>query len=143
MKQVLRDVNILVNDVDLSNHFTAITVEDSAAEVDSTAFGSNYTQAMKGLRTAQITGTVQQDFEAASVHDTLNELNNQDEPFEVLVTPTTGAISATNPGFRLTESQLLGYTPLAGGVGDLSTTDVTFTNAGDLGVEVLTAPPGP
>jgi len=140
MKRVLRDVSITVDDVDLSDHFTAITVEDAAAEVDSTAFGSTYTQAMKGMRTAQITGTVQQDFDTGSVHETLNALNDADSTFEVVVVPTSDVISATNPGFRIAESQLLGYTPLAGGVGDLSTTDITFTNASDAGLEVLTAP---
>ncbi|RPH37045.1 MAG: hypothetical protein EHM90_00410 [Chloroflexi bacterium] len=139
MKEVLRDVVVEVDGTDLSDHFTQVTVEDSANEVDSTAFGSVYTQAMKGMRTCQITGTVQQDFAAASVHSVLNDLNNQDTPFEVLVTPRSAAVSATNPQFRLAESQLLGYMPLSGGVGDLSTTDVTFTNAGDTGIEVLTA----
>lgn len=141
MKRVLRDVSITVDGTDLSDHFTQITVEDSAAEVDATAFGSVYTQAMKGMRTAQITGTVQQDFDAGSVHETLAPLNDQEAPFEVIVVPTEATVSATNPAFRLSESQLLGYTPLSGGVGDLSTTDVTFTNAGDLGVEILSVLP--
>lgn len=140
-KRVLRDVQVTVDGVDLSDHFTQITVEDGAAEVDSTAFGSVYTQAMKGMRTAQITGTIQQDFAAASVDATLSALNNSDATFQVLVVPASGVISATNPGYRLAEAQLLGYTPLSGGVGDLSTTDVTFSNAGDLGVERLTTPP--
>jgi len=144
MKTVLRNVFVSVDGTDLSDHFTQITVEDSAAEVDSTAFGSVYTQAMKGLRTAQITGTVQQDFAAASVDATLSALNDQDTTFEVIVVgdaDTTADISATNPGYRIAESQLLGYTPISGGVGDLSTTDVTFSNAGDLGVERLTVAP--
>jgi hypothetical protein len=140
MKRVLRDVVITVDGEDLSDHFSAITVEDAAAEVDATAFGSQYTSAMKGMRTAQITGTLQQDFDANSVHQTLNPLNNQDLPFEVIVKPTAAAISATNPAFTLPEAQLLGYTPLSGGVGDLSTTDVTFTNAGDQGVVVDITP---
>jgi hypothetical protein len=138
MKQVLRDVTIMVDGVDLSDHFTQITVEDSAAEVDATAFGSVYTQAMKGMRTAQITGTLQQDFDAGSVHATLAPLNDQATPFPVVVTPTAAPVSATNPSFSLPEAQLLGYTPLSGGVGDLSTTDITFSNAGDLGVVIAT-----
>jgi hypothetical protein len=140
MKQVLRDVSIVVDGVDLSDHFTSITVEDGAAEVDATAFGSVYTQAVKGMRTCQISGTLQQDFDAASVHATLAALNDQDEPFEVVVKPTEAAISATNPSFTLPEAQLLGYTPLSGGVGDLSTTDVTFSNAGDQGLVIDTTP---
>lgn len=143
MKQVLRNVGVIIDGTDLSDRTTQITVEDAAGEVDATAFGSNYTQALKGMRTAQFTATIQQDFAAGSVHQTLNALNNTDVPFPVIIVPVGGlaAITATNPGFRIAESQLLGYSPLSGSVGDLSTTDVTFTNAGDLGVEVLTAPP--
>jgi hypothetical protein len=140
MKKVLRDVQVIVDGTDLSDHFTSITVEDSAAGVDGTAFGSVYTSELKGMRTAQITGTVQQDFDAASVHAVLSALNDQDEPFEVQVIPTADAISATNPAFTLPEAQLLGYTPLSGGVGDLSTTDVTFTNAGDQGLVIDITP---
>lgn len=140
MKQVLRDVRIEVDGTDLSDHFSSITVEDGAEEVDGTAFGSKYRQTLKGLRSASIAGTVQQDFDAASVDATLAPLNDSDEPFPVVVIPKTGEVSETNPAYRLAEAQLLGYTPLAGSVGDLSTTDVTFSNAGDLGVERITDP---
>lgn len=144
-KTVLRNVGVIIDGTDLSARTTAITVEDAANEVDATAFGSEYTSAVKGLRTAQITATLQQDFAAGSVHETLDALNNSDDTFEVIIVPDGVAadIAATNPGFQIAESMLLGYSPLAGSVGDLSTTDVTFTNAGDLGVEVLTTPPGP
>lgn len=137
-KVVLRDVKILVDSLDASDHCTAVTVEDGAAEVDATAFGSVYTSALKGMRTAQITATFQQDFVTGSVDAKFSALNNQTTPFVVEVTPTSSPVSASNPKFRLPESMLLGYTPLAGGVGDLSTTDVTFTNAGSSGVVRVT-----
>jgi hypothetical protein len=142
-KQVLRNVGVVIDGTDLSDRTTSVTVEDAANEVDATAFGSDYTSAVKGLRTAQITATIQQDFAAGSVHDTLSALNDSDDTFEVIIVPSGGLaeISATNPGFKIAESMLLGYSPLSGSVGDLSTTDVTFTNAGDLGVEILTSPP--
>jgi hypothetical protein len=143
MKKVLRDVTVEVDGVDLSDHFSAVTVEDSAADVDGTAFGSVYTQTLKGMRTAQITGTVQQDFDAGSVNATFGPLNDQDDPFKVIVTPTSDAVSATNPAFVLPEAQLMGYSPLAGSVGDLSTTDITFGNAGQDGVVEVTNPADP
>jgi hypothetical protein len=143
MKRVLRDVTIEVDGQDLSDHFSAITVEDSAADVDGTAFGSQYVQTLKGMRTAQVTGTVQQDFDAGSVNATLGPLNDTDTPFKVIVTPTSDAVSATNPAFVMPDAQLLGYTPLGGSVGDLSTTDVTFSNAGDQGVVEVTNPADP
>jgi len=144
MKRVLRNVYVEVDNTDLSDHFSAITVEDSATGVDSTAFGSVYTSEMKGMRTAQITGTVQQDFDVGSVDAVLSALNDQDTPFEVLVVDNADSpadITATNPGYHMVESQLLGYTPLSGSVGDLSTTEVTFTNAGDAGVARVTTAP--
>lgn len=143
MKKVLRDVQIEVDGVDLSDHFSAITVEDSAADVDGTAFGSVYIQTLKGQRTAQVTGTVQQDFDAASVNATLNPLNDQDAPFKVIVIPAASAVAVDNPAFVMPDAQLLGYSPLAGSVGDLSTTDITFSNAGDQGVVQVTSPTDP
>ena len=137
-KVVLRDVKITVDSLDCSDHCTAVTVEDAAADVDSTAFGSVYTSAVKGLRTAQITATFQQDFATGSLDAKFNTLNNQDTPFVVEVTPTSGTVGPANPKYRLPEAMLLGYTPLGGGVGDLSTTDVTFSNAGASGVVRLT-----
>lgn len=133
-KVVLRDVKITVDGLDLSNHCTSVTVEDGAADVDSTAFGSVYTQAVKGLRTSQITATFQQDFATGSVDEKFNTLNNQVAPFVVIVQPTNAAISASNPKYTLPEAMLLGYNPISGGVGDLSTTDITFSNAGVSGV---------
>lgn len=143
MKQVLRDVQVEVDGQDLSDHFSSITVEDSAAEVDGTAFGSKYSSTLKGMRTAQISGTLQQDFDPASVDATLSPLNDSDDTFKVIVIPQAGAVSATNPAYVLPEAQLLGYTPLAGSVGDLSTTDVTFSNAGDQGVVRVVNPADP
>jgi hypothetical protein len=143
MKTVLRDVTVTVDGTDLSDHFSAITVEDGAADVDGTAFGSVYTQTLKGMRTAQITGTLQQDFDAGSVDAVHSVLNDQDLPFKVIVKPTSGAVSATNPAFVLPEGQLLGYNPLSGSVGDLSTTDITYSNAGDQGVVRVTNPADP
>jgi hypothetical protein len=140
MKKVLRDVQIIVDGTDLSDHFQAVTVNDGANAVGSTAFGSKYEQSMKGLRTAQITGTLQQDFDAGSVDAVMSALNEQDEPFEVLVIPDDGPISATNPGYHMPEAILMGYTPLSGSPGELSTTDITFDNAGNEGVKRLVAP---
>ena len=142
-KKVLRDVTVDVDGSDLSDHFSSVTVEDSAAEVDGTAFGSVYTQTLKGMRTAQISGTVQQDFDAGSVNAVLGPLNDQETPFKVIVKPTGSAVSATNPAFVMPDAQLLGYTPLDGSVGDLSTTDITFGNAGDQGVVEVTNPADP
>jgi len=79
------------------------------------------------------------DFASGQVDSKLNTLNNQDSTFAVEVIPTGAAVSDSNPRYQLPESMLLGYTPLSGGVGDLSTTDVTFSNAGSSGVVRLTS----
>lgn len=143
MKRVLREVQVIVDDVDLSTHFNQVTVEDSAAEVDATGFGSKYTTTLKGLRTAQISGSVHQDFDVGSVDATLSPLNDSEDTFTVIVIPTDAAVSATNPAYILDEAHLLGYSPLSGGAGDLSSTDVTFSNAGDKGVERIIDPLDP
>lgn len=138
-KQVLRDVRVEVNAVNLSDHVRSVTIESSRDEVDMTAMGASYRDIAAGLADATVTVTFYQDFAAASVHQTLQALfNAPDTPFSLKLRPTTAAISPTNPEFQLT-ARLLTYNPIAGAVGEASTFDAQFRNAGTGGIVVATS----
>lgn len=139
-KQILRDVTLLVNGVDLSNHVQQVGVPKSADVQDVTGMKAKNKEKLLGIGDSQITATLFQDFDEAAVDATLDPLQGSNEPFEVVIIPKIGAVSKTNPARRMKEAVLPNYNPIAGSVGSASTTDVTFENAGEDGIERITDP---
>jgi hypothetical protein len=92
----------------------------------------------KGLGDANFTVEFYQDFAAASVDAVLFPLKASSTPFTVGIRPVNAARSTSNPEYQLS-ALLYGYDPLSGGVGDASTTSVTFANASQAGMTRLTA----
>jgi hypothetical protein len=124
-KLVLRDCYIEVNGVDFSSHVASVTINLVKDEIDTTNFGGDGRERAHGLKDDSFELTFQQDYDANSVDDTLYPLWDEESEFVVKVRPRSGVVSANNPEYSST-CILLEYTPLAGDVGDLSTTDVTF-----------------
>lgn len=133
-KTVLRDCIITVDGDDISDHASEVTVEWSADEVEVTAFGSTNKEMLKGLGDATITVTVFQDFASNEIDQNMWVHSQETDPFEVTVKATSAATSATNPEFSLPAALLFNYKPLAGSVGEASTTELVFRNAGPLGL---------
>lgn len=124
-KLVLRDCFIEVDGVNFSSHVSSVTINLSKDEIDTTNFGGDGRERAHGLKDDSFELTFQQDYAAASVDDTLYPLWDEESEFDVKVRPRSSATSTNNPEYSAT-CILLEYTPLAGDVGDLSTTDVTF-----------------
>ena len=133
-KLILRDCYIAIDGTDLSNRASAATIETPADEVDVSSFGGDYHEIDRGLKDATITITFFQDHDSGSVDDVLNPLNDSGDAFLIQVRPVkASAASATNPERRMI-GKLYGYSPIAGSVGEASTTDVTIRNASEQGV---------
>lgn len=124
-KLVLRDCFIEVNGENFSSHTSSVTINLSKDEIDTTNFGGDGRERAHGLKDDSFEVTLQQDYDAGSVDDTLYPLWDDETEFVVKVRPRSGSVSTTNPEYSAT-CILLEYTPLAGDVGDLSETDVTF-----------------
>lgn len=134
-KFVLKDAVLTVNAVNLSDHASSVTIEGTTEDVDVTSFtAAAYREFTDGFKDATITSTFFQDFQAASVDATLYPLWNAGSTFAVTVKATSATTSATNPLYSLPAAKMYSYSPLAGGVGDASSTDVTFRNAGTAGL---------
>lgn len=129
---------VLVNGVDLSDHASKVTVEDSRDTVDITTFGATSKVVTKGLGDAKITVDFFQDFAAGKVHATLQPLISSTTGFTVEVRPNNAARSATNPGIVMT-SLLMTYNALDGSVGDASAITAEFTNAANAGITYPTS----
>ena len=132
-KLVARDVYFAINGTVLSDHVSSVTFEDTADEVEFTAFGPNaYREFGQGLHDATITATFFQDFAANSVHTILQPLYASGGTFSVELRPTSSAVSSTNPKVTMV-SRIYGYGGLGADVGDAMTFDATFRNAGTAG----------
>ena len=121
---VLTDVQVTVNSVDLTDHVTGVTLNYEVDAVEVTAMSDTAHKFTGGLTNASATVEFQQDFASSSVDDTINPLVGTTTT--VLIVPTSGAVSATNPSYTMTGTYVSGYQPIDGSVGDLSTTSVDF-----------------
>ena len=129
-KIVLKDAVITIDGTDLSDHISSVTLEDSADEVEFTGFdNSGYREYGQGLKTASIQLEVFQDFGASSVDSVLYPLYASGGTFAVTVKAENATTSATNPEYSM-DGRLYSYSPIAGAVGDASTTSVTINNGG-------------
>lgn len=137
-KTILKDVVIDVNGVQLQDHASEVSIETEFDEQDTTSFGSTYKENQRGLGDATVTVSFFQDFDAASVDATLWPLSQSDTPFPLIIRPSSGVASATNPAYSLPAALLYSYSPLAGSVGEPSTTEVSFRNAGPDGLTKTT-----
>jgi 5,10-methylene-tetrahydrofolate dehydrogenase/methenyl tetrahydrofolate cyclohydrolase len=137
-KYVLKDASITVAGVDLSDHFTSVTIDTSTEDVDVTGFSSaSYREFATGFKDATISGDVLQDHAVGEVDATLWPLgpgNVGGTTFAVVVKPTSAAVGTTNPSYTLPQAALFEYSPIAGGLGDASSTSVTFRNSGTAGI---------
>jgi len=134
-KTILTDCYVSLNGTAISDHATACTVEQTADEVDLTTFGpSGYKQFGVGFKDATITVSVLQDFAASSIDSMVSPMYSSNTVGSVQVRPTSAAISATNPAYIMGSAVLTSYNPVAGGVGDASSTDLAFRNTGTAGI---------
>lgn len=121
-KFVAKDYRITINGTDFSQSLAAVTLDITAEEQETTAFGNAYRQRISGLKDASISLDFHQDFGAASVDATLWPLLGSNAT--VVVTPT-GSTASTSPAysgvFLVTE-----YQPYASNVGDLATLSVSW-----------------
>jgi hypothetical protein len=133
-KHVLRNAGFKIGTTDLSDHTSSLALEDSADEVEITAFGVGYREFLQGLKTAQITATMFNDYAAASVDAVIAPLYQKAESFTIkALADKTSAVSATNPLFEMT-GQMYSYSPISGAVGEANTTDLTINNSGTAGL---------
>ena len=134
----LVDAMIIVNGVTLSDHANSVTVTDSRAVKDFTAFGANSVVNGKGLGDATFDVTFFQDFAAAKTHATLQPLIGSTTPVTVEVRPTSAIRSATNPA-AVMSALMFDYKFVDGSVGEPSMTTATFKNGSQAGVTYPTA----
>ena len=118
-------VGVKIASVDLSDHVTSVTLNQTFDELEVSAMGDAAHKFVKGLESATLTVSFLNDQAAASVLDTLSDAYGTTVAWKLLQDKNS-AVSATN---KLFSGDLLvnNLTPINGGVGDMSTQDITFT----------------
>lgn len=122
---VLTDASITINSVALGDHSNTVTLNYEKDSVEVTAFGMTGHKFTGGLQNNSLDIELMQDFAAANVEATIFPLVGTQTT--VVIKPTSGAVSATNPSYTLTDTFLASHTPVAAAVGELAMTSLSFT----------------
>ena len=121
------DHSITINGTAFSTALQSVELMVEAAELETTAFGGTFRERIAGLKTGSVTLNFFQDFAAGSVDATLFPLLGSNAT--VVVKPTSGTVSATNPAFTAV-CLVVTYSPFSSSVGDIATTSVTWPTTG-------------
>ena len=124
-----QDYKITIGTAVISDDIASVTLDITADEVETTAFGSTYRTRIGGLKDASVSLDFHQDFGAGSVDSLLFPLMGS--TVAVKIAPTSGTVTATNPEYRFT-ALVTQYQPFAGAVGDLATLSVTWPVSGEV-----------
>lgn len=122
--QVLKDCTISVNGVQLESLANSVTLNYEVESVEVTSFdGSGARKYGAGLVNLSAEIAFMQDFAATKTEATIYPLVGTTTT--VVIKPTSGAVSATNPSYTITGGYIGAHTPVAGGVGEVAMTTVT------------------
>lgn len=124
-KLVLTDASIEINSVSLGDHANSVTLNYEIDSIEVTAFGSLGHTFAGGLQNLSVEIALQQDLSATNVEATIYPLVGTTTT--LAIKNTSDAVSATNPLYTISDAYLAAHTPVAGAVGELAMTTLTFT----------------
>lgn len=134
----LAQPTLTINAISLTDQASAVTITRTVEALEATAFGDTARKYVGGLEANEVTVTLYASYASSETYATLAGLVGTST--NIVVTPTTATVSATNPQFTITGAYLESLPVIDASMGELSTIDITFTG----GVySVATAPPGP
>jgi len=118
-------VGLKINNVDLSDHVTSITLNRAADELEVTAMGDTAHKFVKGLESGTLTVSFLNDTATSNVLQTLNSTFGTTVAAK-LVQDKVASVAATNPLYTF-DILVNNLTPINGATGDMATQDITFT----------------
>ena len=124
-KLVLTDATVTINAIALSDHANSVTLNYEIDSIETTAFGSSGHTFAGGLQNLSVEIALMQDLAASNVEATIYPLVGTTTT--LVLKNTSAATSATNPQYTVTGAYLASHTPVAGSVGELAMTTLTFT----------------
>lgn len=122
---VLTNPSISVGGTSVSGFCTSITLNYEVDQVEVTAFGDTGHKYTGGLQNVSCDIELNQDFAASATESIIYPLVGTTTT--IVVKPVNAATSATNPQYTISNAFLSAHTPVAGAVGELAKTSLTFT----------------
>jgi len=123
--KVLTNALVTVNAIDLSTKSNSVTLNYEVDSVEVTAFGDGGHKFTGGLQNNSVDIEFMQDFAASQVEATIYPLVGTTTT--LIIRADSGAVSATNPTYTISNAFLAAHTPVAGGIGELMMTSLSFT----------------
>jgi hypothetical protein len=128
-KLVLTNPAITIGGVDLADHVASVSLNQSFADVATTAFGSTAVTRVAGLGDHSVSLDFHEDFATGEVHATIASAVGTS--VAVTIKAVDAATAADNPEYSF--NVLVTEWPLLNGaVGDLATASVTWPVTGDI-----------
>ncbi len=128
---VLKDAEVFINAVELSDRVTAVTLNYEADLQEETAMGDFTRIRLAGLLDWSIDVTFKQDFAASEVDATLFPLIGAAAFTVTVMADKTAGVGATNPKYS-GSAVLATYPPFGNAIGELATSTANFQAAGTL-----------
>ena len=127
-KYVLKDPVIVFAGSTITSSCASVTINLTADDVETTAFGSDWRTRIGGLKSGTVDFEMHQDFGAGGIDGLF--FPNLGGTVAVSVRPGgTAVVSATNPSYSF-DVLVTEYSPVDGAVGDLATTSVSLPITG-------------
>jgi hypothetical protein len=120
----LSNPSVTINSVDLSDQCTSATVTYTAEALEATAFGDTARKYTSGLQNNEVTVTLYQSYAATETEASIYALVGTTTT--LVLKPSSGAVSASNPSYTLASGYLETHTPIAASLGELSTVTLVF-----------------
>lgn len=126
--------------VDISGYANKCEITDEADKVEFTGFSANgYKEFGQGMRDGNINLTLFNDFVGTTTpYAVIQPLYSSGSAFPVTILPNGSTVGTANPRISMI-ARVYSFSPLTGGIGDASSFDVTFANAGSAGLTYATA----
>lgn len=123
--KVLTNALLTINAVDLSTKGNSVSLNYEVDSVEVTAFGMSGHQFAGGLQNNSCEITLMQDYAASLTEATIFPLVGTTTT--LIIRADSGVVSATNPTYTISNAFLAAHTPVAGAIGELMITTLSFT----------------
>lgn len=124
-KLVLTDSKVTFNGTDISTNVAAVTLNVTANEVTTTAFGQGAVTRVGGIQDNSVTLSIHNDYSAIEglVYPQIGSTA------QIVVKPNGTAVGTANPSYTM-QALVTEWSPVNGAVGELNTADVTWPVSG-------------
>ena len=123
--KVLTNALVTINAIDLSTKSNSVTLNYEVDSVEVTAFGHSGHIFAGGLQNLSVEIAMLQDFAAALTEATIYPLVGTTTT--LIIRADSGVVSVTNPTYTVSNAYLAAHTPVAGAVGEIAMTTLSFT----------------